>query len=195
MAPSNTYLTEDTVRQLAAHNNHLIKRTTIEFPGEDPEVHWDFHRPVEYELLGGFLDRYAEPDFTDGKVTVAAAGLHVYGAVDEYLLSRTAGMMTPASAFNKAYSVNGLVYVVSPNGAVLRGNRTEIALRILDDRAGVARERVGRVATTQLRGIEAAARKALRTDPASRAVLEARQGEVLAQIQSGLWEQPSENGE
>ena len=48
MAPSNPFLMDEHVQeQLAAHDHKLIKGSTVWFPGETPEVHWDFNRAKE----------------------------------------------------------------------------------------------------------------------------------------------------
>jgi hypothetical protein len=184
MAPSNPYLEDKDVQQrLAAHNNRLIKRTSIEFLGEEPEVHWDFNRAVEFALLNAFLDQFAEPDFRDGKVTVKAAAGAVYGSdVDDYLQNRAIGLLRPASGFNKEYSLNGLLFVALANGSIARANRGELADSELITRTDMARERLEKTALVQFRGINAAYKRAVRIDPENKARLEARRGELESVI-------------
>lgn len=192
MAPANDYLTDDesAVKRLAAHNRHLVKRTTIEFEGEDPEVHWDFHRPAEIGALSEFLARFSETDFVDGNVTLQGATEHVYGEPDEYLMKRTYLMLKPASAFNKAHT-NGLVYVVNSNGTVGREDRESAARRELETQLDHTLVRVVTVAHREADKVGVALRRALKIDPNARAALEARsserQGEigVAAQLELG----------
>ena len=104
MAPGNDYLMDESVQQqLAAHDNKLIKGSTVWFPGETPTVHWDFNRAKEVELLNGYLSGFQDIDFRDGNVTVQDATQATYGTTDEYLTGRIANThLHPASAFNKA---------------------------------------------------------------------------------------------
>lgn len=180
MAPSNIYLEDVSAQQrLTGHNNRLIKKTTIEFVGETPEVHWDFNRSVEQALLAQFLNRFAEPDFVDGKVTLKDAAVAVYGNTDDYLNGRVVSMLHPASAFNKEHSLNGLVHVFnSSNNTVIRGDRIELAEYQIVARGlqvGDRAERSGAYAGKQM---QAALKKAKRIAPDHAPELEAKAGEI-----------------
>lgn len=190
MAPHNPHLDDGIVERLARHNNRLVKRTTIEFLGETPEVHWDFNRPVEYRLIKSHLDQFAEPDFRDGKVTLDKVATAAYGHTDEYLLQRMAGLLKPASSFNKEYSLNGLVYVVDTDGHVKREDRHALALRELTNRTDKAQANVAKTVGREQRGVNAAMKRATRINPDGRAELEAARSEfadaVIGQTQLAL---------
>jgi hypothetical protein len=185
MAPSNEFLADPAVvTQLAAHNPKLVRKTTVEFfDSEAPEVHLDFNRPVEAMLLSGFLGRYAEPDFTDGKVLVEDAAEHVYGDTVEYLLDRVTGMLKATSVFNKNHAVNGRIYMANKtSGVISRGDRAMVALDEIDAALDKAEHLAGRSARAQRRRIEAADRRAKRIAPDNRAELEEHRRERQAEI-------------
>jgi hypothetical protein len=198
MAPANEYLSDTTVAPLVEHDPRLVKRTTIEsFTGEPPEVHLDFRRNIEQESLAAYLDRFAEPDFVDGKVTLQDAAEHVYGTAalaiappeplkPDYLLRRTSGFLQPQSDFNAKHAVNGLVYI-SVGDKISRSDREAIAKALLDDVLDAADKRLHTVAAVQQRKILSAAKKATKVDPTGRTALSAHTTGRMAEIGDSLW--------
>jgi hypothetical protein len=166
MAPSNEYLVDEVVqRQLAGHDNKLIKGHTTWFPGEEPEVHWDFNRPKEFELLGAYLDGFQDIDFRDGNVTVRNAALATYGTVDDYLLGRVANThLHPASAFNKAQT-NGMVILATADGRIIRDDRLRVATEMHQAALDVATHRITKTVASAGKRVGASQRRALRIAP------------------------------
>ena len=175
MAPSNPFLMDEHVQQqLAAHDQKLIKGSTVWFPGETPEVHWDFHRPKELELLGGFLNGFSDIDYRDRKVTVTDACRATYGMVDEYLVSRIAGThLNPASQFNKT-QMNGQVAVVASDGAtIVRDDRLRVAMDITQEAADRYEHRVTKAQDTASKSLKLKLKRSLRIAPGADVQLKA----------------------
>lgn len=191
MAPGNEYLLDADVQQeLAAHDGKLIKGSTVWFPGEQPEVHWDFNRAKEFELLGGYLGGFQDIDFRDGNVTVQGATLATYGKVDDYLLGRVAGThLHPASAFNKAQT-NGLVTMATADGRIVRDDRMAVARERYQDAADRYEHRVVKSSTAAAKSLNAEKRRSLRIAPgAEQDLVEITSGaltSVLGQQQRAL---------
>lgn len=164
MAPSNEYLMDQTIRaRLAEHDRKLIKGSTTWFPGEEPEVHWDFNRTKEFELFQSFLDRFTDLDFRDGNVTVEAAATATYGFADDYLTSRIATThLNPASGFNKA-CMDGQVAVVAPDGShIIRDDRLRVATERFQAAADKFQHRVAKTTTSAGKSLNAERRRSLR---------------------------------
>lgn len=167
MAPRNTYLMDETVqRRLADHDRQLIKGSTTWFPGEEPEVHWDFNRAKEFELLGAFLDRFSDLDFRDGKVTLEEAARATYGVSDDYLVGRIATThLNPASGFNKT-CMNGQVCVVDADGShIIRDDRVRVARERYQAAADKFQHRVTKTTVSAGKSLNAEQRRSLRIAP------------------------------
>lgn len=175
MAPSNDYLLDEQVQQrLAAHDHKLIKGSTVWFPGEAPEVHWDFNRPKEYELLAAFLDGFSDIDYRDGKVTVDDAARAVYGTADEYLTGRIASThLNPASGFNKTLA-NGEVVMMAADGVrIIRDDRMRVAQDRYQEAADKFEHRVVKSTTAAARSLKAAHKRSIRIAPTAKNELSA----------------------
>jgi hypothetical protein len=175
MAPSNDYLLDETVRErLAAHDRRLIKGSTSWFPGEEPEVHWDFNRAREFELLTAYLDGFTDLAYRDGEVTVEGAAEATYGTGDDYLKGRISGThLNPASGFNKGLA-NGEVVMVGPDGErIIRGNRVAVASERVQAAADQGQHRMIRAAAIAARQVATAKRRGLRIAPAAAGELDA----------------------
>lgn len=188
MAPTNTYLMDETIQaRLAAHDRQLIKGSTTWFPGEDPEVHWDFNRSKEFELLGDFLDQFSDIDFRDGKVTIEDAARATYGSSDEYLVGRiTTTHMHPASGFNKT-RMNGQVAVVAQDGShIIRDDRLRIATERYQAAADKFEHRVAKSIGTASKSLKAEQRRSMRIAPDA--------GNEVAAITEKTWADTSSQG-
>jgi hypothetical protein len=190
MAPNNAYLSADESVQQRLSARGLVKRTTVEggvdFTG-DPEIHVDFNKSVEADLLAPFLDQFAEPDFVDGKVTLEAAAQAVYGPdFDEYLTNRlSTTMLRPWSPFNKTHGKDGLVFVASADGHIARGDPDVLSEQELIARLQVEQERAEKEARGRATRIRAAHKKASQIAPKNAAKLEAIMVEKVAEILQG----------
>ena len=191
MAPSNEYLLDETVQQrLAAHDNKLIKGHTVWFPGETPEVHWDFNRSKEFELLGAYVNGFQDIDFRDGNVTVQDAALATYGTTDEYLTGRIANThLHPASAFNKAQT-NGMVTMATADGRIIRDDRLLVAKERFQEAADRFEHRVVKSSTAAAKSLNAEKRRSLRIAPGAEqdlaAITSGTLDSVLGQQQRAL---------
>jgi hypothetical protein len=186
MAPGNTYLDDPAVRRkLGAHNNRLIQGSRRWFYGETPDEdqdHWDFNGAVELDLLSKYVQRFAEPDFKDGKVTVADAAVATYGYTDAYLENRIAGHMVAYSAFNKKYSVNGLVFSLGALGTIVRADRSALAKALVERPLTAAEEQLVKSATRHGKRVQRQYKRAVRIDPDGRPELESMLGERESDI-------------
>lgn len=191
MAPNSEYLADSANREkLAAHNPRLFRKTTYEYIGEEPEVHWTFNRQAETDALAAFLAPFAAPDFTDGKVTVNAAAVHVYGNADEWLTRHIAStMLQPMTPFNAKHASNGLVYVAMSDGTIVRGDRLTLAMGDFVPVADKVRADVARTSDRGHRRLERQAKRAYKiAGPDGKAELDAmvqeRRAEILAEAQA-----------
>lgn len=170
MAPSNDYLLDETVQiRLAAHNPHLIKFTTVWFPGEDPVKHCDFDRSTELGLLAAFIGGFTDMDFRNGGVTVEDAEQATYGFVDEYLTKRICSThLHPASSFNKTTQMNGQVVLVAQDGShIMRDDRLRVATERYQVAADKFHVRVDRTVNNASKSLKVEERRSLRIAPAA----------------------------
>lgn len=194
VAPNNVYLAahDDVRERLTARG--LVKRTTYE-SGEDfsaePDVHVDFNKAAEAALLEAFLEPFAEPDFADGKVTLDAAAMAVYGPEpdeEEYLLNRVGTTMLRSwSAFNTAFnkkhpSNGGLVFVATRDGTIVRGDRVKLAEQTQADESADADRLFEKQALLRLRKQRTAQNRADKIDPNHKADHVVTFGENMQQM-------------
>jgi hypothetical protein len=185
MAPTNEYLADPEVQErLAKHDNRLIKLMTVRFPGEAPEEHCDFNRPREFELLAGYLDRFSDIDFRDGRVTVTEAARATYGVTDNggYLDRRIVGILAPSSVFNQKHFSNGQCCRVDDQGRIIRDDRERIAIAALQEAADWATRAAVRAATSGGKHMRGAERRARKIAPASSEKLRAIASEARSHI-------------
>jgi hypothetical protein len=173
MAPSNDYLQDETVQtELAAHDAHLIKGSTTWFPGEDPQVHWDFNRAKEWELLSGYVGQYSDLQFRQGEVTLEEAVKATYGKTDEYLTNRLQGHLKPGSGFNHSL-MNGEVCIVGPDGAsLIRDNRRRLAEEVKQAANDEAEIQSAKKLVVQGKKATLGTKRALRIDPSAQEACE-----------------------
>jgi hypothetical protein len=129
VAPANKYLEDEGVRtRLREKHPRLIYKTTIESEPGVEEVHWDFKGAVEGELLDGYVDDFADPDFRTGHVTLEGAVLGTYGYSDESVVKRMQNHFVPWSPWNKSRP-NGQVCIIDTDGTtIVRGDRRALSV-------------------------------------------------------------------
>jgi hypothetical protein len=167
MAPSNEYLNNDENRQrLTDADPHMVRCSSVWYPGEDPTFHYDFERAVELGRLADFLARYSGPDFEDGKVTVTNAVQTVYLYEDPYLTSRTLGHLALGRGeFNVKYT-DGVAYYVRDDGTIARDDKETLATRWLQGRADTRRSTMDRASLREARGVDRESTRAKKLAPA-----------------------------
>ena len=166
MAPSNPFLDDEQVRQsIIAHDPEMVLKTGKAYGDGDFEIHWDLNRSKEIKALLALLGQAVDDGtLSAGHVTLSALALQLWGRTDEPLERRLRGHFNPGSQLNKSL-LNGQLFMLNASGAVENRNRHSEALKLVQERSDLARDRVTAKQEREVKGLGKTLKKAERIAP------------------------------